>query len=622
MSWKGILGKAGVSLTGLNGANNWTFEGTVHARNIISRFAGQHFHVDNGCAAAKNSAKYGKRKEKPFATIEYAVSQCTANDGDVIWAHAGHVEAVVAAGGLDLDVEGITIVFMGNGNDQAKITFGTDVDADMDINADNITLINPRFESAIDALTGPIDINKTNFTIIKGEYYDAAGKAATDCIVAVATATGLTIDGWRYIESTTGTQKQSNIQLNGVDDAILKDIDIRGDFGTGNIENVVDEVLNIHLRDIYINNLNSGPVPGIVLDSNADGFAKNVNVRIASGTTFVSDVADLNWSSDCLGFNTDGEGGDPIGVAASGGIEGKIDIIDGLHDVPVADAVTNLYMRDVVGIKTDAAAAGAVSAEESLMAYAKQAVTEGIARDAAIVILDEFHDVPAADNVLNAQVNEVIGNKADVRATGSVSETDTIIAYIKQLIEHVRKLDRVTLTADPVAASLASFIASGGTSLGTQLPASFSLLDMVRGKKVSRGAADVFDGTQTPLFTVAGGRVCITCLMGEVSGAAIDVGASNTSLVTNPTVGTDAAMCTVLDIDSDENGTIYAVTGNPSSALQGGSGGGSSCMDRCFIVPEGTIDLLSAADAGTGGALGAFDIWYIPIDTGATIVAT
>ena len=192
---------------------------------------------------------------------------------------------------------------------------------------------------------------------------------------------------------------------------------------------------------------------------------------------------------------------------------------------------------------------------------------------------------------------------------------------VSALAAQALKLDGVTLATAPVAASLASFIASGGTALGTQLPASFSLLDMIRGKKVSRAAADVFDGSQTALFTIGGGRVLVVGLAGEVSVAAIDGGASNTSFVTNPTVGTDMAMCAVLDINADEEGSIYSITGIVGDALSGGSGGGAMFMDRGIVVPEGTIDLLSAADVGTGGALGAFDIWYLPLDTGATIVA-
>lgn len=54
-------------------------------------------------------------------------------------------------------------------------------------------------------------------------------------------------------------------------------------------------------------------------------------------------------------------------------VTGQI-VIDGYHDVQTADAATNVLMRDVVGNKSDAAAAGAVTTDESLVAYAKQIV--------------------------------------------------------------------------------------------------------------------------------------------------------------------------------------------------------------------------------------------------------
>ena len=41
--------------------------------------------------------------QKPFETIDYAVSQCKANRGDVIYVMPGHVETISSASGLDLD---------------------------------------------------------------------------------------------------------------------------------------------------------------------------------------------------------------------------------------------------------------------------------------------------------------------------------------------------------------------------------------------------------------------------------------------------------------------------------------------------------------------------------------
>lgn len=81
--------------------------------------------------------------------------------------------------------------------------------------------------------------------------------------------------------------------------------------------------------------------------------------------------------------------------------------------VPTADTTDNSYAMDVIGNKTDAAAAGAVSATESIMAYAKQNVTNTEAATTAIATIDGFHDVPAQNSADNNQMRDVIGQKTD-----------------------------------------------------------------------------------------------------------------------------------------------------------------------------------------------------------------
>jgi hypothetical protein len=317
--WSGDLIKAGIISDGVN----IDIKGVLTASNL-THTAGDIFYVHSSDGENTYS---GKQPDKPFKSILYALTKCTASTGNLIFALPGHVESIIAAGGLDLNIAGVNIIFLGYGSSKAKVEFTTDVGADLDVSANGVTLVNPKFVSGIDALTGPIDINAANFRILNGEYHDAAGKAATDCIVGTSAAIGLTIDGWKYFESTTGTQKQSNIQLDGVDNLTLKNIDIRGDFATGNIENVTDEILNARLEDINLDNLNATPKPAIVLDANATGYARNVKCRVASGTTYVSSVGKINWDSQCEGFNTDGGAGEPLGTATGSGVEGKLDTI-------------------------------------------------------------------------------------------------------------------------------------------------------------------------------------------------------------------------------------------------------------------------------------------------------
>lgn len=141
------------------------------------------------------------------------------------------------------------------------------------------------------------------------------------------------------------------------------------------------------------------------------------------------------------------------------------------------------------------------------------------------------------------------------------------------------------------------------------------------GRKVTRAAADVFDGTVTSLFTISGGRIELTHLEAEVTIADVDVAASNTKFVSNPTVGVDLDLCATLDVTGDIAGAIYTITGVFSDALQGGIAGGSVGMSNSIVLPEGTIDLSSSADAGTGGALIKFELWYNPLDDDALVVA-
>lgn len=327
---------------------------------------GELFWVGDSGDAAYDKMRSRVPAANMFTDLDVAVGACTASRGDIIICLEGFNQSVIAAGGLDLDVAGITIVFLGSGTSQAKITFGTDVAADMDVDAANITMIRPKFVAGIDSLTGPIDVNSTDFTIIDGEWHDATDIETTDCIIATSGATRLKIDGWKFFHGTeTGDQKQSNIQLNGCDDVVLKNIDIRGDFFVGCIENVTDEVLNIRLKNIILDNLNATPKPALYLDANATGHAQNCHFRVASGTTFVSSVGLINWGADCLGFSTDGYAGDQIGTSAAGGIEAQVTtiasdlvVMDALidtikSDLIVADAIIDTITSDLVVTQSD-----------------------------------------------------------------------------------------------------------------------------------------------------------------------------------------------------------------------------------------------------------------------------
>lgn len=125
--------------------------------------SGSIFWVNSGTGT--NGAGYGRNPDAPVATIDYAVGLCTASKGDVIMVMPGHAETVSAAGGLDLDVAGITIIGLGNGALQPTVTLDTVTTADVDIDAANITVENIHFRANFADIAAAIDVNADDFTL-------------------------------------------------------------------------------------------------------------------------------------------------------------------------------------------------------------------------------------------------------------------------------------------------------------------------------------------------------------------------------------------------------------------------------------------------------------------------
>jgi len=121
----------------------------------VSKFSGNIFFVDSNAANAGDTTGHGSEPDAPFATWDYAVGQCTANQGDVILILPGHAEAVIAAGTVTLDVAGVTTIFLGHGAARGTMTFGTAVGASVLITAANVKVLNALCVAAIDGLTNP-----------------------------------------------------------------------------------------------------------------------------------------------------------------------------------------------------------------------------------------------------------------------------------------------------------------------------------------------------------------------------------------------------------------------------------------------------------------------------------
>ena len=206
--------------------------GGVFTVSELQQHPGDIWFVDSGVGV--NAAGYGENPDKPFATLDYAVGNCTANNGDVIYLMPGHAETIVADSGVDIDVAGVKVIGLGWGASRPTFTFTTAVTADFKLAAASVVVENVLFLGGIDALTGPIEISGADCKLLNCEYRDVTGEA-TDIIMTVNNADRLLIDGLRVIGAA-GDGGDSAVCLVGCDDAIVQNFDIYGNFDVGAIE--------------------------------------------------------------------------------------------------------------------------------------------------------------------------------------------------------------------------------------------------------------------------------------------------------------------------------------------------------------------------------------------------
>ena len=125
-----------------------------------SAFTGNVFFVDSAAPAASDTAGFGTTPDAPFATIDFAIGQCTANQGDVILVLPGHAESINTAGGITCDKAGVSIIGLGQGEDRPTITVGTSLDTStILVSAADVRLANLIIQPGNDGVDVLIDIN-------------------------------------------------------------------------------------------------------------------------------------------------------------------------------------------------------------------------------------------------------------------------------------------------------------------------------------------------------------------------------------------------------------------------------------------------------------------------------
>lgn len=192
---------------------------TIRGVPVAMTHPGQVFWVYNGTTLDQGH-KNGSNGNKgtftaPFATINYAVTQCRANKGDIIFVKPGHAETLAAAGDIAVSKAGVAILGLGNGSNRPTITLGTATTASIQIAASNVTFANFLFVSALAAVATVFEVATTvvanDLAIVDCEFRDGSTSLNLVSALVQGGTTANALDGLYFYGNTINGKKASAV---------------------------------------------------------------------------------------------------------------------------------------------------------------------------------------------------------------------------------------------------------------------------------------------------------------------------------------------------------------------------------------------------------------------------
>jgi hypothetical protein len=143
------------------------------------------------------------------------------------------------------------------------------------------------------------------------------------------------------------------------------------------------------------------------------------------------------------------------------------------------------------------------------------------------------------------------------------------------------------------------------------------------GRLVTRATKVIPQATSESLFTVTGGNILLTGILGEVT-TAMDAVATTLKLIHTPsaagTAATDLSGASA-DITGAIVGTLFAIPAAKATGLIVSATAGNFASDVCpqWLLPPGAIGL-TGTGLNTGGRI-KWQMSFIPLDDAAAVAA-
>lgn len=151
---------------------------TIRGVPLQQAHPGEVFWVNNSSVLAKNGIGGSDGNDgtyrKPFSTITYALTKCTANRGDIIMVMPGYTEDISAAAGETWDVAGVAIVGLGAGSLRPQLSF-TAAAATHVISAANMSFVNIQWVANFADVATGLDVSGVDGLSFENCWFTEAG---------------------------------------------------------------------------------------------------------------------------------------------------------------------------------------------------------------------------------------------------------------------------------------------------------------------------------------------------------------------------------------------------------------------------------------------------------------
>lgn len=245
----------------------------------------------------------------PLATIDYAVGKCTANQGDIILVMPGHAETISAAGGITVDVAGISIIGLGNGSNRPTLSFSATA-ATFAISAANVLVANLRVTPTIDEVVKMFHITAAYVTLDGIEHFETASCQTIQFVLTSNAADYLAIRNCYCYQVNPAGSAQSWIALVGIEGGVIENntfrLTLNNAAGSVTIHGSTACIGTVVRRNTIVQLGGTTQVSGILFVDSSTGVMVHDN-RVACGSNALAggvDVGNSGYAAENYVLNT------------------------------------------------------------------------------------------------------------------------------------------------------------------------------------------------------------------------------------------------------------------------------------------------------------------------------